>query len=222
MDQTSGEGIMETHNPIRVMIVDDHTVVRSGLTAVLLSFDDLEMVGEAGSGEEALTKCVELNPDVVLMDLVMPGMDGATATKAIMEKCPHVRIIALTSFKERDLVEGALKAGAISYLLKNVSAEELTGTIREAVAGRPKLSPEAVEALIQGVREPQPQSYDLTDREIEILTLMVQGLSNNEIAKRLFVSRSTIKFHVSNILSKLVVTSRTEAVALAIKKHLVT
>jgi NarL family two-component system response regulator LiaR len=213
---------METSNPIRVMVVDDHTVVRSGLTAVLQSYDDLEMIGEAGSGKEALTKCIELNPDVILMDLVMPGMDGATATKAIMEKCPQVRIIVLTSFKERDLVEGALKAGAMSYLTKNVSAEELTSAIREAVAGRPKLSPEAVEALIQGVREPQPQSYDLTDRELEILTLMVQGLSNNEIAERLFVSRSTIKFHVSNILSKLSVTSRTEAVALAIKKQLVT
>jgi len=204
------------------MVVDDHTVVRSGITAVLLSYDDLEMVGEAGSGEEALTKCMELNPDVVLMDMVMPGMDGAAATKAILEKRPQIRIIALTSFKERDLVERALKAGAMSYLTKNVSAEELTSAIREAVAGRPKLSPEAVEALIQGVREPQPQSYDLTDRELEILTLMVQGLSNNEIAERLFVSRSTIKFHVSNILSKLSVTSRTEAVALAIKKQLVT
>ncbi len=213
---------MMATEPVRVMVVDDHTVVRSGLTAVMLAFEDLEMVGEAASGEEAISKCEQLKPDVVLMDLVMPGMDGATATKAILEKCPQIRIISLTSFKERDLVEGALKAGAMSYLLKNVSAEELASAIREAVAGRPKLSPEAAEALIQGVREPQPPAYELTDREVEILTLMVQGLPNNEIAERLFVSRSTVKFHVSNILSKLDVKSRTEAVALAIKNHLVT
>ena len=213
---------MMATEPVRVMVVDDHTVVRSGLTAVMLAFDDLEMVGEAASGEEAISKCEQLKPDVVLMDLVMHGMDGATATKAILEKCPQIHIIALTSFKERDLVEGALKAGAMSYLLKNVSAEELASAIREAVAGRPKLSPEAAEALIQGVREPQSPSYKLTDREVDILTLMVQGLPNNDIAEQLFVSRSTIKFHVSNILSKLGVTSRTEAVALAIKQNLVT
>lgn len=214
--------MMATPDPIRVMIVDDHTVVRSGLAAVMLAFDDLEMVGEAASGEEALSKCEQLNPDVVLMDLVMPGMDGATATNAILKKCPKVRVIALTSFKERDLVEGALKAGAMSYLLKNVSAEELAKAIREAIAGHPSLSPEAAEALIQSVREPESPSYDLTEREVEILTLMVQGLPNNGIAERLFVSRSTVKFHVSNILSKLGVTSRTEAVALAVKNHLVT
>jgi NarL family two-component system response regulator LiaR len=204
------------------MVVDDHAVVRSGLAAVMLAFDDLEMVGEAASGEEALTKCEQLNPDVVLMDLVMPGMDGATATKAILESCPQVRVIALTSFKERNLVEGALKAGAMSYLLKNVSAEDLASAIREAIAGHPSLSPEAAEALIQGIRNPESPSYHLTKREVEILTLMVQGLPNNGMAERLFVSRSTVKFHVSNILSKLGVNSRTEAVAHAIKHKLVT
>ncbi len=212
---------MASPETIRVLVVDDHAVVRSGLGAVLLAFDDLEMVGEAGSGEEALRVCEQLQPDVVLMDLVMPGMDGTAATRAILERWPQIRILALTSFKERELVEGALKAGATGYLLKNVSAEELSAAIRKAVAGHSSLSPEAAEVLIEGVRQPAVQAYDLTDREREILALMVQGLPNTEIAKRKFVSRSTIKFHVSNILSKLGVTSRTEAVALAIKNHLV-
>lgn len=212
---------MAIPQPIRVMIVDDHTVVRSGLRAVLMAFDDLEMVGEVGSGEEALEKCEHAQPDVILMDLVMPGMDGAATTAAILKTHPQVRIIALTSFKERDLVEGALRAGAISYLLKNVSADELAAAIREAVAGHASLSPEAAEALIEGVRQPAAKDYDLTGREREILTLMVEGMSNSGIAEKLFLSRSTVKFHVSNILSKLEVTSRTEAVALAVKNNLV-
>ena len=207
---------------IRVMLVDDHAVVRSGLGAFLLAFDDLELVAEADGGEEAVRLCEEARPDVVLMDLVMPGMDGAAATKAIREKCPHIQVIALTSFKEEELVEGALQAGAIGYLLKNVSADELADAIRAAHAGRPTLAPEATQALIQSARKPRTLGYDLTERELEVLALMVEGLGNPEIAERLVVSRSTVKFHVSNILSKLGAASRTEAVSLALKHNLVT
>jgi NarL family two-component system response regulator LiaR len=154
------------------------------------------------------------------MDLLMPVMDGVAATKAIHDRWPDIRIIALTSFGDKELVEGVLKAGAMSYLIKTVSASELAGAIRGAVAGKPSLSPEAAQVLMQNVRQPGP-AYDLTEREREILGLMVTGIPNNEIAERLVVSRSTVKFHVSNILSKLGVTTRTEAVALALRNKLV-
>jgi NarL family two-component system response regulator LiaR len=212
---------MTQSTPLRILLVDDHMVVRTGLSTVLAVYDDLKLVGEAGDGEEAIRLCERLQPDVVLMDLLMPKMDGVTATRIIKERWPRIQVIALTSFKEKEYVEGALKAGANGYLLKNVSAEELVSAIRRAVAGQPSLSPEAAQVLIQKVNEPAPPGQDMTDREKEILALMVEGLSNNEIAARLVVSQSTAKFHVSNILSKLGVTTRTEAVALAVKYHLV-
>lgn len=207
--------------PIRVMIVDDHAVVRSGLSAFLSVYDDLEFVGEAGGGLEAVRKCPELNPDVVLMDLVMPEVDGSEATRLIREACPHVQVIALTSYKEEELVQGALKAGAIGYLLKNVSADELAKAIHAAYAGRPTLAPEAAEVLIKAATHKDEPDPGLTDRELDILRLMVDGLSNPEIAKKLFVSRSTVKFHVSNVLMKLGATSRTEAVSMALHEKLV-
>jgi NarL family two-component system response regulator LiaR len=211
---------MSESGSIRVLLVDDHAVVRSGLSAFLLAYDDLVLVGEATSGEESVRLCDRLKPDVVLMDLVMPGMDGAQATRAIRKRCPTIQVIALTSFKEQELIEGALEAGAIGYLLKNISADELAKAIREAHAGRPTLAPEAAQALIQATREPPQIGFDLTERESEVLALLVEGLSNPEIAERLVISRSTVKFDVSSILSKLGAASRTEAVAVAVKEGL--
>ena len=212
---------MDEKKPIRVVLVDDHAVVRSGLGAVLMASDGFELAGEAGNGEEAVRLCLRVKPDVVLMDLMMPVMDGVEATKIIREKCPGTAVVALTSFKEKELVEGVLKAGAISYLLKNVSAAELTAALKDAVSGQARLSPEATQVLVTGIKEPKAETYDLTDRERDILALMVEGLSNEAIAERLVVSQSTVKFHVSNILSKLGVSSRTEAVSIAVKHHLV-
>ena len=212
---------MNDKKPIKVIIVDDHAVVRSGLSAFLMVYDDLDFVGEAAGGEEAIRLCKNLRPDVVLMDLVMPGMDGAAATQAIRDECPDTQVIALTSFKEQELVQGALKAGAIGYLLKNVSANELVSAIRAAHAGRPTLAPEAAHVLIQASQSPPAIGSDLTSREREILALMVEGLSNPDIAERLVVSRSTVKFHVSSVLSKLGVSTRTQAVTLALQNKLV-
>ncbi len=212
---------MSNYEPIRVLLVDDHAVVRSGLAAFLLAYDDLELVGEAGSGEEALQQCARQPPDVVLMDLMMPGMNGVMTTQHLRSHHPHVQVIALTSFPEEDLVQGALRAGAISYLLKNVSADELAAAIRAAHAGRATLAPEATRALVEAAHRPPAPGDGLTAREREVLALMVEGLHNQEIAERLVVSRSTIKTHVSNILAKLGVGSRAEAIALALRQRLV-
>ncbi len=207
---------------IRVMLVDDHTVVRSGLAAFLLAYDDLELISEAADGEAAVRLCERWQPDVILMDLMMPRMDGAAATRTIRERYPHIQVLILTSFKEDNLVQDALRAGAIGYLLKNVTAAELAQAIRAAHQGRPTLAPEATQALIHTTNQyGRPVlGDDLTPREHDVLQLMVKGLDNHVIADTLIVSRSTIKFHVSNILSKLHATSRTEAVAIALQNNL--
>ena len=212
---------MTESGSIRVIIVDDHTVVRSGLRAVLDVSEGIELVGEAGDGEEAVKICESLQPDVILMDLQMPKMDGVEATRIIHEKWPQIHIIALTSYKEKEYVEGVLKAGATSYLLKNVSAEELVSAIKKVVLDQPSLSPEAAQVLIQTVNEPSQPGTDLTEREREILALMIEGKSNSEISEFIFITQATVKYHVSNILSKLGATSRTEAVVMAIKNDLV-
>jgi NarL family two-component system response regulator LiaR len=213
---------MNTPLTIRVLLVDDHNVVRSGLATFLRAYDDLELVGEAKNGLEAVRLCRQVKPDVVLMDLMMPEMDGIAATRAILAECPDIKIIAMTSFEDEQLVHGVLAAGAISYLLKNVASEELSKAIRDAVSGRSTLSPEAARVLVQATRpNPQPSS-GLTEREREVLNLVVQGRSNQQIADALVVSLATVKAHISSILGKLQVTSRTEAIAYAIKHKLVT
>lgn len=206
---------------IKVLLVDDHKMVRRGLGAFLSVYADLQLVGEAENGTEALEQCARLQPDVILMDLMMPEMDGATATAAIRRQFPPVKVIALTSFRDDELVQRVIQAGAIGYLLKDVSGGDLAQAIRAAHAGRPTLAPEATQALINMATKPAIPGHDLTARERDVLALMVKGLNNTEIAERLIVSQSTIKGHVSNILSKMSVTSRTEAVALAVEHKLV-
>jgi NarL family two-component system response regulator LiaR len=221
--------ISPSEQPIRVMVVDDHAMVRKGLATFLKVFDDsstdpgqaLQIVGEAENGVDAIQLCGEVLPDVILMDMAMPDMDGATATRIIRQRFPQVQIIALTSFKEGNLVKNALEAGAIAYLLKDVSADDLARAIRAAHSGRATLSPEAAQAFVETSNLPPVPGLDLTEREREVLALMVEGLSNAQIAGRLTVSPSTIKSHVSNVLSKLGVASRTEAVTLALRNNIV-
>ncbi len=212
---------MSEQPPIRVLVVDDHAVVRGGLGAFLLAFDDLEQVGEAASGRDALRVCADARPDVVLMDMMMPEMDGADTTRLLREQFPDVQVIALTSFKEDALIRRALQAGAVGYVLKNISADELAAAIRAARAGLPTLAPEAAQVLIRAATQPRGPGDDLTPREREVLRLMAQGKNNPEIADRLVVSRSTVKFHISSILAKLGAASRTEAVAFALQNGLV-
>lgn len=213
---------MHEQTPIRILLVDDHDMVRRGLAVFLLTNDDLVLVGEAANGVEALEKCAELRPDVVLMDLMMPVMDGVTATRLIRERYPATQVIALTSFSEEKLVETSLQAGAIGYLFKNVSVDELAAAIRAARVGRPTLAPEATKVLIHKTTRPFALGQDLTNRERVILKLLVDGLSNPEIAEQLNLSRSTVKTHVSHILEKLGVNSRVEVVTLAIRHNLTT
>jgi len=203
--------------PIRIMLVDDHAMVRRGLTTFLKIFDDLQLVGEAENGEAAILLCAEVKPDVILMDMSLPVMDGATATHIIRQKFPQIQIIALTSFKEGKIIKKALEAGAIGYLLKDISADDLVRAIRAAHTGRATLSPEAAQSLVESSNLPPAPGLDLTEREREVLTLMIEGLNNTQIAAKLTVSPSTIKSHVSNILAKLGVASRTEAVTLALR-----
>ncbi len=213
--------IVPPSHPIRVMLVDDHLMVRRGLATFLKVFDDLKLVGEAENGEEAVRLCAEILPDVILMDIVMPKMDGATATRLIHQQFPQTQVIALSSFKEGELVKNALDAGAIGYLLKDASIDELAQAIRSARAGRTTLSSEVAQSLIQTTSQPPAPGLDLTEREREVLSLMVKGLNNKQIAAILTVSPSTIKSHVSSILSKLGVISRTEAVTLALRSRII-
>jgi len=212
---------MSEKTTIRVMIVDDHALVRSGLEAFLLVQKDLKLVAQAKNGQQAISLCAEAKPDVILMDLLMPGISGIETICQIKGQFPRIQCIALTSYKDEELVQGALKAGAIGYLLKDVSSEDLGNAIRSAYAGRPALAPEAAQVLIQMSMKGPAVGADLTEREREVLALMVDGLNNQDIADRLVISTGTVKFHVSNILSKLGVATRTEAVSLALQNHLI-
>jgi NarL family two-component system response regulator LiaR len=212
---------MPEQQRIRILVVDDHAVVRSGIEYSLLALEDIELVGAVGSGEEALRFCTQTQPDVILMDMMMPGLSGAATTRAILQRHPHIRVIALTSFQEGHLVQEALAAGAISYLLKDVGMDELAQAIRAACAGQATLAPEAARALAESAAGPSDLGSDLTDREREVLALIVEGKSNVDIADMLGISLSTARFHVSTILSKLNAANRAEAAALAIKRHLI-
>ena len=207
--------------PIRVMVVDDHHMVRRGLAAYMRTSSDVVLVCEASNGEEAVEVAKDIQPDVILMDLVMPKMDGSTAIRMILDELPEIQVIALTSFQDKDLVKNALQAGAISYLLKNVSGGELVEAIRSAYQGNSILAPEVAQVLVQSTFEKPYPGDDLTRREREVLALLVEGLSNPEIASCLTISRSTARAHVSNIFAKLGVSNRGEAIALAIRSQLV-
>jgi NarL family two-component system response regulator LiaR len=212
---------MENPKTIRVLIVDDHSMVRKGLITFLKNRPDLEVVGEARDGQEAADLCEHLRPDVILMDLLMPVLGGVAATRLIRQRYPAAQVIALTSFQEKELVQDALQAGAIGYLLKNISGDELVQAICQAHAGRPSLAPEALQALVQPESDEARLGKNLTRREIEVLALVVKGMSNPEIAERLCISRATVKVQVSSILSKLGVSNRAEAISLAIQHKLV-
>ena len=206
---------------IKVMIVDDHPVVRSGMGTMLLAFDDLELIGEASSGNAALAKCEQRLPDVILMDMMMPGMDGLESTRAILERFPSVKIIMLTSFTKEDMVQDALDAGAFGYILKSVSIDHLAEAIHSAVAGQLTLSPEATLSLVKSKTGPLELNPDLTAREKQVLALIVEGLSNEEIADQLVISPATARHHVSACIQKLGASNRTDAAVKAVKYKLV-
>lgn len=212
-----------TDQRIRVMIVDDHNMVRSSLAMFLDSYSDIALIGQATNGQQAVQMCREHAPDVVLMDLIMPVMDGVDAIREILREQPEIRILALTSFKVDDLVYRAMEAGAAGYLLKDDTTEELVEAIRDAYAGKTVISPDAMQALLNTHQRASSQDAltRLTDREIVVLRLLSQGLTNRQIADDLSLSPATVKFHVSSILSKLNASSRTEAVAIALQRKLI-
>jgi len=212
---------MSEKKSIRVMIVDDHEMVRDGLGLMLDTCAGLERAGEAKDGEAAILMCERLRPDVILMDLVMPGTDGLVAMAEILKRHPETKIIALTSFDTTGMVEKALKAGAISYIKKNVRMNDLAEAIHSAYTGKPTLSPEATQELIGTLVKPPQPGHDLTERERDVLELLVEGLKNHEIAERLVIADSTVKHHVSSVLAKLKAGNRASAVAIAMEHNLV-
>ena len=212
---------MTEKTPIRILIVDDHLMVRRGLEIMIQAADDLELVAEAADGDAAVRLCGDVMPDVVLMDMVIPGMDGAAATRAIRQQYPSVQVLALTSYTKEELIHEALRAGAIGFLHKDVDAQDLCHAIRRAAQGQATLSPAATQAVVQAAAEPPRPGRDLTEREVDVLALLATGLPNDAIAAQLNISPSTVKTHVGNIMAKLDASSRTEAVAIALRYDLV-
>jgi NarL family two-component system response regulator LiaR len=204
--------------PIRVMTVDDHEIMRSGIRFVLLAFDDVELVGEAQRGEEAVALCQDVRPDVVLVDMKMPGMDGVQTTTAIKAACPETKVLVLTSFHDQDLVRRSIQAGAAGYILKDACNEDLAAAIRAAKAGQTTISPEAASDL---AGEPEAPTVDLTDREQEVLNSLAKGMSNKEIAKQLHRSPFTIRHHVSQLIKKLGAANRAGVAAIAVERSLI-
>ena len=205
---------------IRVMTVDDHEIFRGGIAFALEAYGDLDLVGAAHGGEEAIQMCAHIRPEVILMDMRMPGLDGPATIQAIKDQCPQVQVLALTSFHDEELVQRAMAAGAIGYLLKGIPVSELVVAIRAAAAGRSTIDDQALQSLIKAAQSGPKLGADLTNREQEVLALLVEGLSNPEIADRLVISLPTAKAHVRSILAKLQVSSRTEAATLAVKQGL--
>ena len=210
---------------ITVLIVDDHALVREGVLAFLQTQSDLSVVGTAASGEEALRLAAEHVPDVALMDLVMPGMDGVETTRRLKQISPHTQILVLTSYDQDEHIFPSIRAGALSYLLKDVGSIELAEAIRMAARGEAVLHPRVAARVVQelhGARQDQPNAFtDLSERELEVLRLVANGLSNTDIATRLVISEKTVKSHVSNILGKLHVADRTQAAAYAWREGVV-
>ncbi len=206
---------------IKVVIADDHPLVRKGIKTLLGVYDDIEVIGEAENGQEALEICEGYKPDIVLMDLIMPGAGGIETTREISKNWPNIKVVILTSFVDKKLIEDSLKAGAIGYVLKNITGDKLVETIRNADKGKSTLSSEASDFLISNMKKPSVSDYKLTSQEKKILACLVEGLSNKMIARKLVLSLSTVKFHVSNILNKMGASNRAEAVSVALKNKLV-
>lgn len=209
---------------IKVLLVDDHEMVRIGLAAVLGTEEGIEVVGEAGNGQDGIRLAQEYHPDVVLMDLVMEGMDGIETTRRLLQICPECKVIVLTSYLDDEKMYPVIEAGAFSYLLKTSRASEIAQAIRSAAKGQPMIEAQVASKMMNRFRKPKPEAApheDLTDREMEVLRLIASGKSNQEVADELFIGLKTVKFHVTNILAKLGVDDRTQAAIYAFKNGLV-
>jgi len=210
----------EKKQSIRILLADDHSITRNGLKIILSLYDDMVLVGEASNGMDAIKICKKTNPDIILMDLDMPILDGVSATGIIRKECPGVKVIALTSFTDKKLVKNAIKAGVSSYIVKNISPDELIKAIRSTFLGKIILSPQAIEAIVEEMKDPSVKKFNLTTQELNVFEFLVKGCSNKEIAQKLFISNHTVKFHVTGILSKLGAGTRTEAAYMATQQNL--